>query len=59
MFQVFVNVFLKVFQLQNEACGYAKEKYCKKWASVQDIESNRYSDARHEKKKKKKIAHVL
>jgi hypothetical protein len=53
--------------LQKEECGYAKEKYWKKWASVQDIENNRYLNARYEKKRekkkreerKKKIAHVL
>jgi hypothetical protein len=49
MLQVLVNVFLKVFQLQKEACSYAKEKYCKKWASVQDIKNNGYSDASYEK----------
>jgi hypothetical protein len=44
-----------------------KRKILKKWASVQDIENNGYSDARHEKKerkekkrkRKKKIAQVL
>jgi hypothetical protein len=40
-----------------------KEKYSKKWTSVQD-RNNGYSDVRHEKKEKKKknekeIAHAL
>jgi hypothetical protein len=60
--------FIKFFQLQKEACGYAKEKVLKKRVSVQDVENNGYSDARHEKKRekrkrrekeRKKMAHVL
>jgi hypothetical protein len=40
--------------LKKEECGYAKEKYWKKWASVQDIENNRYLNARYEKREKRK-----
>jgi hypothetical protein len=43
-----------------------KRKVLKKWASVQDIENNGYSNAHHKKRRKKKeerrkkkIAHVL
>jgi hypothetical protein len=54
MLQVLVNVFLKVFQLQKKARSYAKRKVLKKWPSVQDIKNNGYSDACHEKKRKRK-----
>jgi hypothetical protein len=54
MLQVLVNVFLKVFSIAERGMWLCKRKVLKKWASVQDIENNGYSDAHHEKKREKR-----
>jgi hypothetical protein len=45
--------FLKFFNCRKRHVAMQKKRL-KKWANVQDIENNGYSDARHEKKREKK-----
>jgi hypothetical protein len=70
MLQVLVNVFLKIFQLQKEMCGYAKKKSIGKMDKCPSNQQwvlrcplkrkkRRKKEEEKRKEKRKEIAHTL